>query len=71
MRRKLSDDERHGDVSVCGRCQDVHIRWDNLVLSLKTDQFDAFARMVTDARSALGEADVPATIMGVPKPLVQ
>lgn len=71
MSRKLSDDGRRGDVSVCGRCQDIHIRWDNLVLSLKTDQFDAFARMLADARAALGEAGgVPAPMLG-PKALMQ
>lgn len=52
MRRKLSSDEYHGDVSVCGQCQDIHIRWDNLMLSLRMDQFEAFARMVGAARVA-------------------
>lgn len=53
MRRRLADEERHGEVTVCGRCQDVHIRWDNLMLSLNPDQFDLLACMITEARAAL------------------
>lgn len=52
MRRKLSGHEDRGDVSVCGRCRDIHIRWDNLMLSLEREQFEAFAGMIGRARDA-------------------
>ena len=55
MRRKLANNDGHGDVAMCGRCQDVHIRWDNLMLSLSREQFEEFSRMITSARSGLSQ----------------
>lgn len=61
MRRRLADDEGHGDVAMCGQCQDVHIRWDNLILSLGREQFEAFSRMIARARSGLSPEAAAAT----------
>lgn len=55
MRRRLADTEGHGNVALCGECQDVHIRWDNLILSLSRGQFEDFSRMITQARSGLSQ----------------
>lgn len=71
MRRKLAEEERHGDVSVCGRCQDVHIRWGELMLSLDTDRFESFARMVAEARAALVRSGTLPAPMSAPEALVQ
>lgn len=64
MRRRLADTEGHGDVALCGECQDVHIRWDNLILSLSRGQFEEFSRMVAQARSGLSQGAAPGCARG-------
>jgi len=53
MRKKVAENDAHGDVAMCGQCRDVHIRWNNLMLSLSREQFGAFSRMITEAQSSL------------------
>jgi hypothetical protein len=65
MRKKLADNDAHGDVATCGQCRNVHIRWDNLMLSLSPKQFDAFSRMITEARSNLAQGPGAAPTRGI------
>ena len=55
MRKKLAGHDGQGDVATCGRCTDVHIRWDNLMLSLSRERFEAFSQMITQARGSLAQ----------------
>ena len=72
VRRRLADSEAHGDVAMCGQCQDVHIRWDNLMLSLSREKFEAFSRMITQARSGLSRGlEAASTRMTAPEAWTQ
>lgn len=72
MRKKLAESRSHGEAAVCGQCQDVHIRWDNLMLSLSRGQFEAFSLMITQARSNLSrEASAAPARMSVPEAWIQ
>ncbi|MBI5246212.1 MAG: hypothetical protein HY923_03460 [Elusimicrobia bacterium] len=47
-------DGRHGGVSICDGCNDVHVRWGEWTVSLDRAAFDELSRMLGEAASALG-----------------
>lgn len=52
MREKLAEDER-GEVAVCGTCDDAHLRWGRLALSLPREEFLRMAEMMGRAAAEL------------------
>lgn len=47
-----------GAVSLCGGCDDVHVRWGELTLSLDRRRFLELARMLSAAAEPLGAEPV-------------
>lgn len=47
-------DGRHGGVSICEGCSDVHVRWGEVCLSLDRASFEELSRMLGEAAAALG-----------------
>lgn len=62
MSRILADrrDGGRGGVSLCGGCEDVHVRWGELTLSLDRARFLELVRMLNAAARLLGAEPVPA-----------
>lgn len=49
-----------GAVSLCGGCEDVHVRWGELTLSLNRARFREILRMLNAAALSLGiEEPIP------------
>lgn len=54
-----------GAVSLCGGCEDVHVRWGELTLSLNRTRFRELLRMLNAAALSLGiEEPVPPSERG-------
>lgn len=55
------EDGGTGDVSTCGRCDAVHLRWEGVSVSLKRERFLELARVLARAaeRLASDEGTVP------------
>jgi hypothetical protein len=67
MSRILADrrDGGRGGVSLCGGCDDVHVRWGELTLSLDRARFLELVRMLNAAAQPLGAEPVrPASDAG-------
>lgn len=66
MRRILAErrDGGPGGVSLCGGCEDVHVRWGELTLSVDRSRFLELVRMLNAAARLLGAEPVPATVAG-------
>ncbi|MCR4295767.1 MAG: hypothetical protein NUW21_09555 [Elusimicrobia bacterium] len=62
MSRILSErrDGGPGAVSLCGGCEDVHVRWEELTLSLNRARFLELVRMLNAAARPLGAEEVAA-----------
>lgn len=56
MRIELSEEKGAGSAWLCGACDDVHLRWGRLTLSLPREEFEALARMTKAASERLAEA---------------
>lgn len=44
-----------GGVMACGSCDEVHLRWDGVTLTLPRERFLELARLVSEAASSLGK----------------
>lgn len=66
MSRILADrtDGGRGGVSLCGSCEDVHVRWGELTLSVDRSRFLELVRMLNAAARLLGAEPVPAPAAG-------
>lgn len=49
MREKIADDGVQGDVTLCGSCDDAHVRWGRLTVSLPREEFLRLADMLARA----------------------
>lgn len=58
MREKIADDGTRGEVTLCGSCDDAHVRWGRLTLSIPREEFLKLADML--ARAAADLACEPA-----------
>lgn len=61
MSRILAErrDGGQGTVSLCGGCEDVHVRWGELILSLNRVRFLELVRMLNAAARPLGAEPMP------------
>lgn len=58
MREILAEDESGaGDVAVCGTCDDAHLRWGRLALSIPRKDFLRLAEMLGRAAAELERRD--------------
>lgn len=58
MREILAEDEScGGDVAVCGTCDDAHLRWGRLSLSIPRRDFLRLAEMLGRAAAELERRD--------------
>lgn len=58
MRIELAE-QGEGAVWLCGECDDVHMRWQNWVLTLTREQFSGLSRMASAAELKLAGAPGP------------
>lgn len=58
MREKIADDGAWGEVTLCGSCDDAHVRWGRLIVSLPREELLKLADML--ARAAAGFSREPA-----------
>jgi hypothetical protein len=60
MKIDLAEEGSDGFVWLCGRCEDVHVRWENLTVTLTRAQFERFSRLAEAAGRRLGQLRAPA-----------
>lgn len=53
MRERLAKDESGGEVAICGSCDDAHLRWGRLALSIPREEFLRLAEMLGRAAAEL------------------
>lgn len=59
MKVDLAEEGQQGLVWFCGGCDDVHVRWQNITVTMTREQFDAFSRMTAKAGAKLAETKPP------------
>lgn len=62
MKVDLASEGQQGLVWMCGACDDVHVRWQNITVTLTRAQFELFSRMAAKAGAKLASGK------GVPFP---
>lgn len=53
MRIDLAKENDQGCAWLCSQCDDVHLRWENLVVTLPRERFEKFARLAETAGKKL------------------
>jgi hypothetical protein len=59
MKIDLAEECPDGSVWLCGRCEDVRVRWENLAVTLTRARFEKFARLAESAGRRLGQLRAP------------
>lgn len=54
MKVDLAEEGTEGSVWLCSHCDDIHMRWENLTVTLTRPQFEKFSRMAETAGRKLG-----------------
>ncbi len=65
MQRTLAQraDGGEGDVTTCGSCDRVHLRWDEVTIALGRERFLELARVLARAAAAIeAQGEAPATM---------